>query len=75
MLEGDFANCEIDSLRLSQGWGPSSDDLRKALLLNGVDLMRTAGFTSAAHTEDDIEQTVEAFEASIARMQRRGFSS
>jgi glutamate-1-semialdehyde aminotransferase len=39
------------------------------MLLNGVDLMRVAGFVSAAHTSDIIDTTVQAFDHTIARMQ------
>jgi glutamate-1-semialdehyde aminotransferase len=42
------------------------------MLLNGVDLMRVAGFASAAHTDDIIEETVRAFERTLTRMQREG---
>jgi glutamate-1-semialdehyde aminotransferase len=43
------------------------------MLLNGVDLMRAAGFVSEAHTSSIIEETVEAFERTIVRMQHEGF--
>jgi glutamate-1-semialdehyde 2,1-aminomutase len=46
--------------------------LRKALLLEGIDLMRSGGFTSIAHTDADIDRTVDAFERVVTRMQREG---
>ena len=42
--------------------------LRCGLLLNGVDLATNGGMTTAAHTEKDITQTVEAFEKTIEWM-------
>jgi glutamate-1-semialdehyde aminotransferase len=44
--------------------------LRKGMLLNGVDLMRVAGFVSAAHTPETIAETVQAFDRTVARMQQ-----
>ena len=49
--------------------------LRQGMLLNGVDLMRVAGFVSAAHTSDIIEETVQAFERTLTRMQQEGLLS
>lgn len=42
--------------------------LRCGLLLNGVDLATNGGMTTAAHTEEDIVQTVRAFEKTIEWM-------
>ena len=39
------------------------------------DLMRAAGFVSAAHTSDIIEETIHAFERSITRLQQEGILS
>jgi glutamate-1-semialdehyde 2,1-aminomutase len=46
--------------------------MRQAMLLNGVDTMRTNGFMSAAHTEDDVEHTIAAFERSLLRLADMG---
>ena len=46
--------------------------LRKGMLVEGIDLMRSGGFTSIAHTDADIERTVTAFERVVSRMQREG---
>jgi glutamate-1-semialdehyde 2,1-aminomutase len=46
--------------------------LRKGMLLEGIDLMRTTGFTSIAHTDADVDRTVAAFERVVARLQREG---
>jgi glutamate-1-semialdehyde aminotransferase len=42
------------------------------MLLNGVDLMRVAGFVSAAHTPELIAETVQAFDRTVVRMQQEG---
>ncbi len=57
----DFIPYDGDHRRLE---GPKdrrlSQDFRCAMLLHGVDLPGLGGMTTAAHTEDDIEQTVAA---------------
>ncbi len=49
--------------------------LRCGLLLNGVDLATNGGMTTAAHTEEDIEATVDAFEQTIEWMKIDGLIS
>ena len=68
----DFSNVHDDTRTLVQG-PPHVGVLRQGTLLNGVDLMRAAGFVSEAHTSSIIEETVEAFERTIVRMQHEGF--
>ena len=46
--------------------------LRRAMLLEGVDLMRNGGFLSTAHGEAEIEATVEAFDRALSRLEREG---
>ena len=46
--------------------------LRCGLLLNGVDLATNGGMTTAAHTEEDITKTVDAFEKTIEWMKVDG---
>jgi glutamate-1-semialdehyde 2,1-aminomutase len=72
LLDGDLSDAAADGERLAQGWGPIGDSLRHALLLEGFDVMRTQGFTSAAHTEDEIAETVEAFARAIERLRAAG---
>ena len=67
----DFSNVKEDTTVLVRG-APHMKELRQGMLLNGVDLMRVAGFVSAAHIPDIIEQTVQAFERTITRMQQEG---
>src|SRR5690606_15879082 len=56
--------------RLSKGTGTIA--LRKAMLLEGVDLMRSGGFLSAAHTEEDVAETVAAFGRALQRLRQEG---
>jgi glutamate-1-semialdehyde 2,1-aminomutase len=43
--------------------------LKRAMLNHGIDLMGgSGGFTSGVHTEEDIDRTVKAFEASVHEM-------
>ena len=42
------------------------------MLAQGIDLMRTAGFTSSAHSEDEIARTTEAFGHAIQRLRDEG---
>lgn len=48
--------------------GPSTQWLRKAMLLEGVDLMRSGGFLSAAHGDEELEETVQAFDRALERL-------
>ena len=46
---------------------------RAAMLLNGVDLPRLGGMTMAAHTEDDVDRTVEAVAATLEMLRDEGY--
>ena len=47
--------------------------LKRAMLNHGVDLMSgSGGFTSGVHTDEDIDRTVAAFEASVREMKAEG---
>ncbi|WP_324715574.1 aspartate aminotransferase family protein [Carboxydochorda subterranea] len=46
--------------------------LRRAMLLEGVDLMRNGGFLSTAHTLADLEATAQAFDRALERMREDG---
>jgi len=46
--------------------------LRKAMLLEGVDFMRTGGFTSIAHGDEEISFSLNAFDHSLERLQAEG---
>jgi glutamate-1-semialdehyde 2,1-aminomutase len=68
LLDGDYSRAAEESAVLYSSWGPAATAMRQALLLNGVDTMRTNGFMSAVHTEDDVERTIAAFERSLVRL-------
>lgn len=71
ITRGDFSQVPDDTRILVQG-PPHAEVLRQGMLLAGVDLMRVAGFVSAAHTSSIIDETVYAFERTIVRMQHEG---
>src|SRR6266853_5501067 len=53
----------------SAGMSPElSAELHTGMLLEGVQLFHGSGFLSAAHTETDVERTVAAFAATLARL-------
>ena len=53
----------------SAGMSPGlSAELHAGMLLEGVQLFHGSGFLSAAHTEADVERTVAAFAATLARL-------
>jgi glutamate-1-semialdehyde 2,1-aminomutase len=62
-----------DVQRLMAGRG-AVNTLRKAMLLNGVDLMRSGGFTSIVHGERELAHTVLAFDKSLAMLQAEGLA-
>lgn len=67
----DFSTAAEDTIRMGLGTDPRVNRaLRIGMLIHGVDLMRVAGHVMAAHTEDDVQLTVEAFEATLDRMQK-----
>jgi glutamate-1-semialdehyde 2,1-aminomutase len=82
-----FILTDYDGPRPSNDFIPYNYDLRKlevnppahvvrafrqAMLLNGVDPSGMSGMTSAAHTEEDIEQTVAAVAETIRMMRAEG---
>jgi glutamate-1-semialdehyde 2,1-aminomutase len=68
LLQGDMERRTEDTRQLIEGWGPRMPLIRKALLLEGADFMRTAGAMSAAHTEQDIDETCDALERALVRV-------
>ena len=63
----------VDVQRLMAGRG-AVNTLRKVMLLNGVDLMRSGGFTSIVHEDAELSQTVAAFDKSLEALQREGLA-
>jgi glutamate-1-semialdehyde 2,1-aminomutase len=62
-----------DVQRLMAGRG-AVNTLRKAMLLNGVDLMRSGGFTSIVHRDEELSHTINAFDQSLEALQREGLA-
>ncbi len=52
--------------------GALSTALHCGMLLHGVQLFHGAGFLSTAHTRDDLDRTVSAFEAVVPALQAEG---
>src|SRR6266851_4027719 len=67
------AAATTDVQRLMAGRG-AVNTLRKAMLLNGVDLMRSGGFTSIVHEDEELAKTVEAFGRSLEALQSEGLA-
>ena len=65
------AVAQRDVARLMGARGAAAP-LRKAMLLEGVDFMRTGGFTSIAHGDEEIKLTLGAFDRAIERLQSEG---
>ncbi len=73
LVREDFSTALADARQLAAGWGPAGSMLRKAMILEGIDLMGPHGFMSAAHTEEDVDATCEALGRAIARMRKTGW--
>lgn len=43
-----------------------------SMLVEGVDLFHLGGLVSSAHTDEDVERTVKAFEITVQRLRREG---
>jgi glutamate-1-semialdehyde 2,1-aminomutase len=51
---------------------PVVQALRRAMLVHGVDLAGAGGMLSAAHTDEDIDRTVQAFDAALRDLREEG---
>jgi glutamate-1-semialdehyde 2,1-aminomutase len=71
LLIGHAGEPDKASLRTLKAGGMSpelSAELHNGMLLEGVHLFHGSGFLSAAHTERDVERTVAALAATLARL-------
>jgi len=71
LLIGHAGEPDRASLRALKAGGMSpelSAELHNGMLLEGVHLFHGSGFLSAAHTERDVERTVAALAATLARL-------
>ena len=67
------AAATTDVQRLMAGRG-AVNTLRKAMLLNGIDLMRSGGFTSIVHGDAELSATIGAFDKTLETLQREGLA-
>jgi glutamate-1-semialdehyde 2,1-aminomutase len=72
LVHEDFSAAQADGAQLTAGWGPVGSMLRKAMILEGVDLMGTNGFLSTAHTPADVDASCEALGRAVTRMLKAG---
>jgi glutamate-1-semialdehyde 2,1-aminomutase len=70
-IDDAVATCDVQRLMAGRG---AVNTLRKAMLLNGVDLMRSGGFTSIVHGERELEHTAQAFDRSLEMLQAEGLA-
>ena len=72
-LAGVTDATKLDSVTLRRGTPPDVlNPLNCAMMLNGVHLFHGHGFVSSAHNPASTEATVDAFAASIGRLQQEG---
>ncbi len=81
LLGADCANRTAGDLRVPEGvdaatlkgaGGSLAGPLQIGMLLEGVDLFNSGGMLCVAHTEEDVDHTVAAFDRVLARMQDEG---
>ena len=58
--------------RYAKSKGAADAKLRRALLVQGIDLMGTGGMLSLAHTEADVDRTVTAFGNALTALEKEG---
>ncbi|MFO7270963.1 aspartate aminotransferase family protein [Sphaerobacter thermophilus] len=77
MTSGDLRMPEgVDPVVLKRGPAPKlSLALHQGMINEGVDLFHGGGLLSAAHSEEDIAKTIEAFDRTVARMADEGLFS
>jgi glutamate-1-semialdehyde 2,1-aminomutase len=70
-MDEAYRVCDVDKLMAER---PAARALRKAMLLEGVDLMRTGGFVSTRHTDAELKTTVRALDRGLERLQIEGLA-
>src|SRR5262249_50905841 len=70
-MEEAVASTDVQRLMAGRG---AVNTLRKAMLLNGVDLMRSGGFTSIVHGDNELTHTVQAFDRALEALQQEGLA-
>ncbi len=61
-----------EARRYAKSKGAADAKLRRAMLVQGIDLMGTGGMLSLAHTEADVERTIAAFGHALAALEHEG---
>ena len=82
LLGSEVTNVQATDLRSPEGVSPAalkaspkaglSPTIHLAMLLVGVDLFSGGGMTSLAHTDADVDRTIQAFDRVITRFKRDG---
>ncbi|MBI4278885.1 MAG: aspartate aminotransferase family protein [Armatimonadetes bacterium] len=71
---GEPVRCDgaehVEALLKSHGKDPVASQLRLWMVERGVDPMRLGGFPSAAHTDEDVQETVGAFREALRVFKR-----
>lgn len=66
-----FQMCEYSPAELKGGGDPIlGRHFRLGMILNGIDISPSIGMTSSAHSMDDVEKTISAFDATITQMKK-----
>jgi glutamate-1-semialdehyde 2,1-aminomutase len=63
---------QLDPAQLQRGIGDLGSLFRRGMLLGGVDVISNTGMLSAAHDEDDLDRTVQAFDSTLKRLADEG---
>jgi len=67
----DFRFCDYDYRKMEGTNDPTlTQNIRCAMLLNGIDVPQRGGMTSSAHTSEDITRTIEGFDAAVSSMKK-----
>jgi glutamate-1-semialdehyde 2,1-aminomutase len=67
----DFQMCEYDHAQLKGGGDSALGRIfRLGMLINGIDVSPSIGMTSSAHSMEDVDKTVAAFDATIKQMRK-----
>ena len=68
LTDGGLIPSDFPVRLLHQAKTETAAHLKRALLLEGVDVLGAHGWVSAAHDERDIEETARAFDRAVRRL-------
>ncbi|MBD3181698.1 aminotransferase class III-fold pyridoxal phosphate-dependent enzyme [Candidatus Poribacteria bacterium] len=67
--ECDYQNCDYGHAFQKTGGDPELGRLfRLGMLINGIDISPSLALTSSAHTKEDVEKTINAFDDTLSRI-------